>query len=45
MTVSLQFNSTLTVPQDSANQIAMMVSQGNAQAGITGETGLVGVIA
>lgn len=44
MTVSLHFNSTLTVPQDSANQIAMMVSGGDASEGVTGETGLVGVL-
>ena len=44
LTVSLHFNSTLTVPQDSANQISILVSGGNANQNVTGETGLVGIL-
>ena len=44
LTVSLHFNANLTVPQDSANQISMLVSGGNASEGVTGETGLIGVL-
>ena len=44
LTASLHFNASLTVPQDSANQISILVSGGNAIDGVTGETGLVGIL-